>query len=201
MSETGLERLWVDANADLNGTLPSELLQITSLQEVSLADTQVEVPDEFCLAPNGQVISACRPTAAPSPQPAPNATNPPTNAPTPAPTNAPTPAPTNAPTPAPTDAPTTSQPTLPPTPPPTARPTPSPCRPFVTTLELRTAVIAVNAAGLDPESHVYETYCFPMGVWNVSLLDNLDYVFLLYNGVDANLNAWDVSRVTSMQCT
>jgi hypothetical protein len=172
------------------------------------------------------------PMSLPAPRPIQRTTPSPTLGPTSSPTNQPTKFPTPSPTTIPpttanptTGSPSTTvptkhpmgSPTLGPTLVPTKRPmgsptlgptlipTPGPTfSSFSSTPELRLAVFDAKNAGSNCFANVYQTYG-PMNAWDVSRLDNLDYVFQqvpnfpFCDGGQVNLNSWDVSQVTSMR--
>jgi hypothetical protein len=167
-----LETLKVDNNTDLGGNIPTEICNLQKLKNFTFGGTEINttVPKQCC-DDFGVVLKYC-PTKAPTKAPAPGTTTIITVIVTKAPTQAPTPVPTPAPT---------------------------LClnRLFLTTEELRAALISVSEnPGAD--NPIFTEYC-AIELWNVGNLTSLDGVFTGLSGIDFNLNLWDTSRVTSMR--
>jgi len=69
---------------------------------------------------------------------------------------------------------------------------------FADKAELQTAITDAAAAGYNPTAQVYLDYGYPMSAWDVSGIQNFDFLFQGYNGDSFDLNGWDTSQVTSM---
>jgi Mycoplasma protein of unknown function, DUF285 len=86
---------------------------------------------------------------------------------------------------------------------PTATPVVTDPIPFGTTEELRSAVVAVMAAGTNLMADVFRKYG-PIEDWDVSGVTSFDGVFLEYDNVlvadPYDLSGWEVGQVVSMEC-